>query len=296
MFRKSWLIGMLLGCSLSLAVAADAPRQGDNLTAAAIVEKNVAARGGLKAWQNVHTMLLSGKLSAGGNQRATIAVTTTRKPSQAIVPPRPAEEVQLPFVMELKRPGKMRFELQFKGQTAVQVFDGSNGWKVRPYLNKSVVEPYTPEELKIAGMQPDLDGPLVDYAAKGTRVDLEGSEKVEDRDTYKLKLTMKNGQVVHVWVDEQTYLEAKIEGQPRKLDGVYHPVHIYFRDYRLVGGLQVPYVLETKVLLAPEAGKDLKQPSVPSEKTTIEKVEINPKFDDVAFTQPHFDLASTAHN
>ena len=42
----------------------------------------------------------------------------------------------LPFIMELKRPRKMRFELQFKGQTAVQVFDGANGWKLRPFLNR----------------------------------------------------------------------------------------------------------------------------------------------------------------
>jgi hypothetical protein len=36
-------------------------------------------------------------------------------------------------------------------------------------------------------------------------------------------------------------LEAKIEGQPRRLDGVSHPVEVYFRDYRRVDGLQIPY-------------------------------------------------------
>ena len=41
--------------------------------------------------------------------------------------------------MELKRPRKMRFELQFNGQTAVQVFDGANGWKLRSFLNRRVV-------------------------------------------------------------------------------------------------------------------------------------------------------------
>ena len=116
--------------------------------------------------------------------------------------------------MELKRPRKMRFELQFNGQTAVQVFDGANGWKLRPFLNRRVVEPFTTEEMKAASLQPDLGGPLVDYAAKGTHIELAGMEKVEDRDTYKLKLTLKNGQAVHVWIDAQTFLESKIEGQP----------------------------------------------------------------------------------
>ncbi len=117
-----------------------------------------------------------------------------------------------------------------------------SGWKLRPFLNRRVVEPYTADEMKLASMQADLDGPLVDYAAKGTRIELDGMEKVEDRDTYKLKLTMKSGQAIHVWIDAQTFLEAKIEGQPRRLDGTDHPVEVYFRDYRTVNGLQIPFI------------------------------------------------------
>ena len=302
MFRKVWSTPMvpasiLMGCALSTAVvpaaiAADAPRATSTLSATQIADRNVAARGGLDAWRNIHAMTLSGKLAAGGNQRATIAAPE-RRPNSSIVPPRPAEEVMLPFVMELKRPGKMRLELQFNGQTAVQVFDGSNGWKLRPFLNRRVVEPYTAEELKIASMQSDLDGPLVDYSAKGTRVDLDGTEKVDGRDNYKLKLTMKNGQVLHVWIDTQTFLETKIEGAARKLDGVYHPVEIYFQDYRPVAGLQIPYLLETKVLPASQKATAVREPAIPPEKTTIEKVEINPKLEDVAFTKPQVEVAST---
>jgi hypothetical protein len=55
--------------------------------------------------------------------------------------------------MELKRPGKMRMELQFNGQTAIQVYDGANGWKLGPFLKRRVVEPYTTEETKISSMQ-----------------------------------------------------------------------------------------------------------------------------------------------
>jgi hypothetical protein len=69
------------------------------------------------------------------------------------LPRRRADEVQLPFVIELKRPRKMRLELRFKGQTAVQVYDGTNGWKLRPFLNRREVEPYTADELKIASTQ-----------------------------------------------------------------------------------------------------------------------------------------------
>jgi hypothetical protein len=172
------------------------------------------------------------------------------------------------------------------------VYDGTNGWKLRPYLNRLDVEPYTAEEMKVASKQSELDGPLVDYAAKGTRIESEGTEKVEDRDTYKLKLTLKNGDVTHVWVDAQTFLETKIQGQPRRLDGTYHPVEIYYRDYRNVNGLQVPFVLETRVLPVARTATGLRDTPVPPEKALIEKVVVNPPFDSGLFSKPSTDTST----
>ena len=272
--------------------AAAAPTQ-VKLSAAEIVTKNVAARGGLEAWRAVKTMSLSGKMGAGGNQRATLQLPTqaqatvvTKKTEQAHGPSRRAEEVYLPFVMELARPLKMHFELQVAGKTALQVYDGVNGWKLRPYLNRLEVEPYTADEAKIASLQAELDGSLVDYAAKGTRVELDGTEKVEGRDTYKLKLTLKSGDVTHVWVDAQTFLETKVEGSPRRLDGTYHPVEVYYRDYRNVNGLEIPFVLETRVVPVTKTATALRDTPVPPEKTLIEKVVINPPFDAGLFSKP----------
>jgi outer membrane lipoprotein-sorting protein len=289
----------LLAFAGSLAAAGNSTPSRDKLSAAEIADKNVAARGGLQGWRSVQTMSLAGKLGAGGNQRSTlpepgVVAGPGRKPSQQIVPTRPAEEVMLPFVMELKRPRKMRFELQFNGQTAIQVFDGANGWKLRPFLNRRVVEPYTADEMKMASMQADLDGPLVDYAAKGSRVELAGMEKVEDRATYKLKLTMKDGHAVHVWIDAQTFLELKIEGQPRRLDGTDHPVEVYFRDYRQVSGLQIPFVLETQVLPVAKTALGFKDTPVPSERTVIEKVVVNPRLDEALFSKPEIVVASNS--
>jgi hypothetical protein len=287
----------ILGICVAVAFATSVARAGDGspsqakLSAAAIVEKNVAARGGLQAWRSIQTMSLEGKLGAGGNQRATLPVPG-RRPDQKIVPPRPTDEVKLPFVMELKRSRKMRLELQFNGQTALQVYDGANGWKLRPYLNRRVVEPFTPEELKSASMQADLDGPLVDYGAKGTEIELAGMENVDGRDTYKLKLTLKNGNAMHVWIDAQTFLEAKMEGQPRRLDGTDHPVEIYFRDYRQVNGLQIPYLLETKVLPVTKTMLGLKDPPVPAEQIVIDKVVVNPKLDESLFSKPEIGVAA----
>jgi len=275
--------------AVPLVVAADGQPPKAQLTAAQIVDKYVAATGGLRAWRAVQTLSLAGKLGVGGNQRASLNVPSANPvPTGAspIISHRRVDEVQVPFLMELKRPRKLRFELQFNGQAAVQVYDGVNGWKLRPFLNRSEVEPYSAEEMKIASMQSDLDGPLVDYAAKGNRVELDGAEKVEGRDTYKLKLTMKNGKVVHVWIDAQSFLETKIEGAPRRLDGVDHPVEIYFREYRAVDGLQMPFVLETKVLPVGKNALGVRDTPVPVEKITVEKISVNPKLEESQFSKP----------
>jgi hypothetical protein len=271
----------------SAAVAGAAAAEAVSLTAAQIVDKNVAARGGLQAWRAIQTLSFQGKLGVGGNQRATLSVPM---PDQQAVgqflPRRPAEEARLPFLMELKRGRKERFELQFNGKTAVQVYDGTNGWKLRPFLNRMEVESYTAEELKSASMQADLDGPLVDYVAKGSHIELDSLEKVQGRDTYKLKLTLKSGQALHVWVDAETFLESKIDGQPRRMDGTEHPVEVYFRDYRQVNGLVIPFVFETKVLPVAKTATGFNDTPVPVEKIALDNVVVNPKLDDSLFVKP----------
>ncbi|HTG60279.1 MAG TPA: outer membrane lipoprotein-sorting protein, partial [Terriglobia bacterium] len=112
------------------------------------------------------------------------------------------------------------------------------------------------------------------------------------RDTYKLKLTLKSGDVTHVWVDSQTFLEAKVQGRPRRLDGTDHPVEVYYRDYRPVNGLQIPFVLETRVLPVAKTATGLRDTPVPSEKIVIEKVTVNPKLDDSQFAKPQAETAA----
>ena len=127
------------------------------------------------------------------------------------------------------------------------------------------MEPFTAEELKIAANQADLDGRLIDYAAQGTALAVEGVEKVEGKDAYRLKLTLKSGVVLHHWVDAGSFLEVKVEGTPRRLDGKMRPVAVYLRDYRAVSGLQMPFLLETVVEGVPR-----------TEKIQIEKLTVNP--------------------
>jgi hypothetical protein len=283
MLGKKLAVTLLAVSALAMASADTKTTPVAKLSAAEIADKNAAARGGLQAWRNVKTITLSGKMDAGGNQRPTLTMPGVKRGTK--LPTRAIDEVQLPFKMEMERPRKQRIELEFGGKTAVQVYDGTNGWKLRPFLNRNEVEPFTSDELKIAASQSELDGPLIDYATKGTKIDLDGMEKIDGKDTYKLKLTMKSGQTMNIWIDAQTFLEVKMEGTPRRLDGKSHQVEVYLKDFRSTDGLMIPRLLETKVLPL-KSDKPVMTKRNLIEKILIENVVVNPKLEETLISNP----------
>jgi hypothetical protein len=281
--RLTRALGTSLLIAFGLCVAHAAPAK---LTAEQIVDKHIAARGGLAAWRGLQSLSLSGRMDAGSGDSTTRSLNFVRNDVPSVrkrpVGPPPSEapaeapkQVQLPFTLEVKRPHKSRLEIVFAGKTAVQVFDGTNGWKLRPYLNRDDVEPFTAQELKSESEWQGIDGPLVDYAAKGTKIEVAGVEPVAGQDAYKLKLTYKDGAVRHIWIDAKSFLDVKMEGTPRRMDGKIHTVWIYQRDFRPVQGLTVPFELETAV----DGYRD-------THKMLIEKAAVNPSLADARFTKP----------
>jgi hypothetical protein len=222
------------------------------LTADQIAERNAQARGGLKAWRAIQSIQMTGVLDAGGRGNT-----------------------RLPFTLQMKRPHYQRVAIEFQGQTAVQVFDGQNGWKLRPFLNRMDVEPFSDDEKLRLIHQDDLDGPLIDYAAKGSLLELDGTEMVEGKPNYRLKLTMKDGTSRHIWIDGASFLESKLEGNPRRLDGRMRKVENTLRDWRKVDGVMIPFESESKVETAPH-----------NRKMTLEKVVLNPPLEDRLFGKP----------
>lgn len=268
--------------------AAEAPPQAPKLTVAEIVEKHVAARGGLQAWRNVKSMSWNGKMDVGYADSAARtaryissianAHKTNKQRAAALADQSKHDadqQVQLPFLIEIKRPNKSRAEVEFDGKTAVQVYDGQSGWMLRPYLNRNDWEPFSTAQAKAQADKWGLEDPLVDYVAKGTRVELESVEKVDGNAAYKLKLTLKNGDAQHMWIDAHSFLDTRVEGTPRLMDGHLRTVWVNQRDFRSVQGLKVPFLMETAI----DGYRD-------THKTVIEKVMMNPQLDDSLFVRP----------
>jgi hypothetical protein len=223
------------------------------LSAAQIAEKNMAARGGLEAWRRIETMVWVGHIVS----------------SNAPIP-------SMPFVLQQERPNKTRFEVTVNSQRSVRVFDGTEGWKSIPtHEGPPNVQPFTAQELKFARDAQGIDGPLIDYETKGNTLALEGSEKLEGRKAYRLRVGLPSGESHHVWIDAQSFLDVKSDRTSYNSNGLSGTVVVSYRNFQTVGGLQIPGVIETG------AG-----PGKSTDRLVIEKVALNPPLDDQLFAKP----------
>jgi outer membrane lipoprotein-sorting protein len=214
-----------------------------------IIAKNEQARGGLDKIKAVQSIRSTGTMSMGGGMEA-------------------------PGMMIQKRPDMARLEFTVQGLTAVQAYDGKTAWQIMPFMGKKDPEVMSADDKKDIEENADIDGPLVDYKSKGNKVELLGKDKVEGTDAYKLKLTLKNGDVITDYLDADSFLEIKQETK-RMIRGSETEVESSLGDYKEVNGLMLPFAIENGIKGSQE-----------KEKLTLSKIELNIPVDDSIFKMP----------
>jgi len=247
---------MLRTAIAAAALAIGLPASALGQTVEQLVARNVAARGGSGAWQSVSALKLTGRMQIG-------------------------KDTTVPYVLDQKRPGKMRLEFVFDDKTAIQAFDGKTGWKYEPFRNRMKAQPMNEEELRQAAGTSDPRGLLLDYAKRGHKIEFLGREKVREQDAYRLKVTLPGGAVRWVFLDAKTGLEIKVESL-RRLGRRERRVETYYYDWLQEKGLLIPRRLETRT-----EGRG--EPMT----LTVQTVHVNPKLDDSRFVMPTGPLAAT---
>lgn len=239
MTRKAIALTFLACAALSISASAQ--------TVDELVKKNIEARGGLEKLKAIKTMRITGKIQSGG--------------------------MTIPLVLQIKRPGMVRGDATLQGMALVRAYDGETAWQINPFDGAKEAEPMTGYDAKETIDFGDLDGPLVDYKAKGNTVELAGKEELEATPVYKLKITLKDGAVKYLYLDAQNYLELK-ETEKRKEDGKVTDVDTVYSDYKAVAGVMIAHSEETRV------NGEL------DDQTSIEKIELNVPVDDSIFKMP----------
>ena len=234
---------------LALAVLTSCAAHASAQTADEIVARFVKTVGGMEKIQAVKSLRRTGRYNGGGGFEAVI-------------------------VEENKRPNLVRQEFVIQGMTGVTAYDGKSGWKIEPWNGKKDAEGLSEEEMKGIIEDSDLDGPLINFKQKGIRVEYVGMDEVEGTDTFKLKVTMQNGDVRHYYMDTDYFVPIKIETK-RTIRGAEREFETILGDYKEVNGWYLPFSVESGV-----------KGSQNHTTVTYEKIEANVALEDARFHQP----------
>lgn len=97
-----------------------------------------------------------------------------------------------------------RRETNFGMGSMTQLITSEGAWATNPRSGGSFEA--IPEERRIAQLyEMDCQGPLIDYAAKGHKVELLGKETANDKESFKIKLTTKEGRELNYFLDASNY-------------------------------------------------------------------------------------------
>jgi hypothetical protein len=101
-----------------------------------------------------------------------------------------------------------------------------------------------------------------------------GHDSVEGTDCYKVKLTLKNGDVRIYFLDADSFLELKVETQSN-IRGTVQYTEMFYGDYEQVSGIYYSFAFEQGQKGSPDRVK-----------FTVDKIEINIPLADALFTMP----------
>src|SRR5207302_2011594 len=219
-----------------------------------LVAKNIEAKGGAEALRALQSLKLTGKMVVNEGQ------------------------LQLAYAETKKRTDEVRAEVTLQGMTAVQAYDGKEGWKISPFQGRKDPEKMSADDVKPLMEDAEIDGPLVDWKAKESKLEYLGREDVDGTSAYKIKVVRKNGDVSFVYLDPDHFLEIRILTRRIK-HGAQEEVETDVSDYEKIGGVFVPFSIE-----AGRKGDPDKQ------KIVIEKAEANVPIEDAIF---HFPTTAT---
>jgi hypothetical protein len=214
-----------------------------------LVAKNIEARGGMEKIKAIKTLRMSGKFEAEGGFVAIVG-------------------------QENQRPNLIRQTFSLQGMTQVQAYDGSTGWQIQPFNGKKDPELMGEDDLRDLLLDADLEGPLVDYKEKGSTVEFLGHDTVDGDDALRLKITLKNGDIIYDYLDPDTFIEIRKDIQ-QFIRGSVRERLVGMGSYKPVNGVMFPFSLTQGPKSRPDA-----------QVITFHKIEANVNIDPADFALP----------
>lgn len=216
---------MRMYCTALLALLGWA-MAGNAQTAEELVAKNIAAKGGIDKIRALTSERMVGHLLIGG-----MGITAD-------------------YQTDAKAPDLLRQTFSLQGMSQIIGYDGKVGWQISPFQGRKDPEMVGDDDLRDLQDTADFSGTLVDYEKKGTKIAYVGHDTIDGDDVYKLRVTLKNGDVFNYYLDPDSMLEVRVE----KHEYVNGAVHESFSDlgsYKQVNGVYFPFSVESGSLRNP---------------------------------------------
>ena len=182
-----------------------------------IIEKHINAHGGLKNWQKIENMKITGHFTSFSERK--------------------------PFT-EIKAKGGKYYAHFWLGQHPVhEGSDGSFVWTDDPWFELPYARKASPVEESVILQKADFFTPFINYAEKGYKATFDGKEVKEGVEVFKITLTRNDGQNETWYLNSKTYLEYMAItdwsdfASPVQQEAV-------FDDFRKVGEVVLPFYNE----------------------------------------------------
>ena len=208
---------------LAAAIALTISGLSHAITADELINKNIESHGGLAALKAIENTTATGKMTFGGGDFS----------------------LDLALKMVQSRPANSRTEATFQGMTMVNAFDGKDSWTISPFQGRLDPQRNSSDEAKMAKVNADLDGQLVDYKAKGYQVEYLGMEDVDGTNAHKLRVKLNDTDSRTFFLDPDFFLEIRTEDR-FQMRGAEMVVKTDIGDYEKVNGWYMPFYSETE--------------------------------------------------
>jgi outer membrane lipoprotein-sorting protein len=236
---RSTILPALLVCGLMPAGVTYAQ------TADEIVASNLKAKGGIEKLKSISSVKMIGKMTAQGRE--------------------------MPMTVYSKRPNLLRQDIKLPVGSVVQAFDGTTAWVIPP--GEEAAREVTGPQAEGARKNADFDSPLLDYAAKGHKIELVGKEKAGGADVYHLRLVKKDGAIEHYYIDATTNLEVKRTAEV-DAGGATQLLESELSDYKPIDGMMIPHTIKQSM------------GGMPVSQMTIDSIVFNGPMEDTLFKMP----------
>lgn len=146
--------------------------------------------------------------------------------------------MDMPMVLWMKNPDKIKTVTTFNGQDMIQVFDGEKGYVVSPMTGSTEPVEMTPDQVKQTLRSSMFQNFIANYFKNG-QITLAGEENVNDKPAYKIKATVEGGTVIDLFIDKGSYFLVKTS-TTTQANGMTVAMDSYPSDYTETSGVMFP--------------------------------------------------------